>query len=509
MRTRFQTRWRVALVGVLAGLLSMTVPVGAMPGVKTKNPAMVRTIAPGWSVEPLLSSGDMVGGYQMAAIPDGLGAYDNNDGTFTLFMNHELTSKDKSNLSDARVSKLIVEKATMTVLSGEYVVQGTEGYYRFCSATMVGPDEGFPSHYYLTGEEATDSKHGGMAVAIDTKTGKLVDMPWLGKLAHENIIVAPGFRGKTVALTTDDTAPGFVYMFVANSPADLLAGKGQLYVLASDSAKSEGDFSKGQTYTAKWAAIGQDENKDAKALQAAATAKGGIVFARPEDIVYDPTDPTTLYFDTTGRVGFKGPSDKDINGAGRIYRLKLDPSDPTQVQSLQVLLDGNAGDKFASPDNLDTDGTVLMIQEDLTAEFRTRVGRIHSYDLKTGVLTPLAELVQADLQGQPILGSVPGTWETSGIIDMSAILGPNTWLIDVQAELKVAQFGGMDSGGQLLLLRGPVASVQPTPGGGTQPGLPSTGGGGGSDNLPLNWLLVPLALVLAAATVVLRRREAA
>ncbi|MEI9807468.1 MAG: hypothetical protein WDO16_06040 [Bacteroidota bacterium] len=36
----------------------------------------------------ILSAGDAVGGYQMVGIPDGLGAFDNNDGTFTLLVNH-------------------------------------------------------------------------------------------------------------------------------------------------------------------------------------------------------------------------------------------------------------------------------------------------------------------------------------------------------------------------------------------------------------------------------------
>ena len=39
----------------------------------------------------ILTAGDSVNGYRMAGWPDGLGAYDNGDGTFTLLMNHELS----------------------------------------------------------------------------------------------------------------------------------------------------------------------------------------------------------------------------------------------------------------------------------------------------------------------------------------------------------------------------------------------------------------------------------
>jgi hypothetical protein len=50
----------------------------------------------------------------------------------------------------------------------------------------------------------------------------------------------------------------------------------------------------------------------------------------------------------------------------------------------------------------------------------------------------------------------PGVWETSGIIDVSAIFGPDTWLSDVQAHSPTAAPGGSAvtvEDGQLFLLR--------------------------------------------------------
>src|SRR5262245_56403173 len=52
------------------------------------TPYLVPTAA-GVSFTPILTTGDTVGGYTMAGTPDGLGAFDNGDGTFTLLMNHE------------------------------------------------------------------------------------------------------------------------------------------------------------------------------------------------------------------------------------------------------------------------------------------------------------------------------------------------------------------------------------------------------------------------------------
>lgn len=488
-RRRFATLG--ALVVIALGLFF--VPAAAQTGYRTDKPSQVRTVAPGWSAQPIITVGDTVGNYQMASIPDGLGAFDNGDGTFTLFVNHELTTEgDTRNLSNARVSRLVIDKATLAVRSGEYVIDGSEGYYRLCSATMVGPAEGFPGYLFFTNEESTTSRFGGISLAIDARTGQRTDMPWLGKLAHENTIVAPGFPGKTVVFTTDDSAPGFLYMYVANSPADLMVGRGQLYVLVVDGAVSEADLTKGARATGRFVAVSQDENRDARTLTAAAGSKGATIFARLEDATYDRNDPSAIFFDTTGRSGYNDARGREVNARGKLYRLKLDPADPTRVTELRVLLDGNAGDDILNPDNIEADRDGIMLQEDLNSEFYgNRPGRMLRYDMRSGAVTAIAELDQRDFNGQPIANDRLGAWETSGVIDMSAILGPGTWLIDVQAHsLRTPQFGGVDEGGQLLLVRS-----------GAAPGLPSTGGGGGA-NRPANtgWLLaLPLLLMLATA----------
>src|SRR5690348_13057494 len=62
----------------------------------SQSPYLLPT-APGVGVVSLLTVGDSVNlkpdgvtPYRMVGIPDGLGAFDNEDGTFTLLMNHEL-----------------------------------------------------------------------------------------------------------------------------------------------------------------------------------------------------------------------------------------------------------------------------------------------------------------------------------------------------------------------------------------------------------------------------------
>jgi hypothetical protein len=43
-------------------------------------------------------------------------------------MNHELTRQDETNLSAARVSRLVLDGVTGAVKDGKYILDGTEGY---------------------------------------------------------------------------------------------------------------------------------------------------------------------------------------------------------------------------------------------------------------------------------------------------------------------------------------------------------------------------------------------
>ncbi|MBE3559627.1 MAG: DUF839 domain-containing protein [Ktedonobacteraceae bacterium] len=446
----------VLLIGVVvAGCGTATASSPPPAGFLTTRPAQIRGLAGNVTFQPIITTGDTFNNYTMAAIPDGLGAFDNGDGTFTLLMNHELTKEE--NLSDARVSKLRIDKKTLRVQQANYLIDGTQGYRRFCSATMVGPDEGFQEPLFLTGEEATDGPFKGIVVAVNPKTGTRTDLPWLGHLAHENTLALPGF-GKIVVLTTDDSAPGYLYMYVANNQQDFLSGRGQLYVLIADAGKTPDAISKTKPTAGKFVPVSQSENTDAKALKSASAAKGAMAFARLEDLAYDSSKAGLLYFVTTGRSEYVNKqTNKPFDAKGRLHSLQLDTSDPTKVTSLQVLLDGNEGDPIVNPDNIATSDKSIMLQEDLNEEFRgVHAGRILRYDLQTHTVTPVAEVVQKDETGKALPNDKLGSWESSGIINMAGILGPDQWLVVVQAHtLKVKQFNGQDEGGQLLLLKVP------------------------------------------------------
>lgn len=158
---------------------------------------------------------------------------------------------------------------------------------------------------------------------------------------------------------------------------------------------------------------------------------------------------------------------------GRIFKLTLG-SNPLEGATLDILpgTDFDAGgynnaNVVHQPDNLETTGNALFIQEDTgshnaqSANFPNATNaRIWRYDLNTGGLTVVAEVNQA-VPGAPALNR--GTWESSGIVDTSSVFGPGTFLVDVQAHSWDMDAGtGNDApavpkreNGQLLLLRAP------------------------------------------------------
>ncbi len=477
-RGPWRTWWQRWVGGIATAALALSIGAGAVaedetpapagdgpvvePGSFTRERPYLVAEDPTFEIVPILTTGDVMEDYQMAAVPDGLGAYVEDD-EVVVFMNHELTTDDDENLSNARVSRLVLNRGTGAVTSGEYVVGGTEGYERLCSAFLAGPEVGFDDRVFLTGEETTGSEHGGIVIGVDAESGEVTDLPWLGHFPHENAVVIPGFEDQTVVFLTDDDADGAeAYLYVADSPEGVLNGEGQLYVFVADGGEGTADVGKGTELTGEFVPVDEDDNADAEALQQAADDAGAFGFARLEDATYDRTNTTTIYFADTGdndAPNVVTSTGDPVSANGRLYSMTLDPSDPTRVAELSVLLDGDAGDDMRNPDNLDANETTILIQEDLNdynrEEDSENNGRVLAYDIATGVLRSVARIDQSDDPDRLVdEGDEAGSWESSGIIDVSDIFGEGTWLLDVQAHtLEVEQFDGTDQGGQLLLMR--------------------------------------------------------
>ena len=468
-------------------------------GFVTSQPAQARAILPQAKVQPIITVGDPIPGATdadaeqrvWAPIPDGLGAYQTADG-LVLFANHEITSGGVGgHFKNARVSRLVLDPATVSVKSGAYAITGqrTSGapvgplVQRLCSATFNGSAEAFIPGWFFTGEESFTATTGGMQLAVKNDGSEVRQLPWLGRIAHENYVAVPGFGNKFVLLGTDDNnGASELYMFVANSAAGVLAGDGKLFAFASDQPIHSGNMTPGQTITGQFLEIA-----DPTALPAALQTEadnlgdhGAMPFVRLEDIDYsrspDETGPAVYFVDTgndltSGRTAGKvnvqctpAPCDR----AGSIYRMELNASSPTTGAKLTLLARsrGVAAGDWASPDNISVSRKSLMLQEDPAYSGFNRPERMWNFKLKHGGGLGEARAV-VELETQRFTGVVcseptGSCWESSGVIDASDWLGEGTWLFDVQAHTLpfsyrdgAATVNLPNEGGQLLYLRLP------------------------------------------------------
>jgi hypothetical protein len=512
---------RVLVLGAAAALavavVSTTVAGAAIQPIKKYTVALQGT---GYETKRLLSVGDtvpMTGNpakqYQMVGIPDGTGAHRNSDGTRTIFVNHELTVsplaisrpiiEDPLNRG-AIVSKLILDGdgnvltgdraydvvydesvPTPVALPAADMSNSTRPFSRFCSATLVGPPDGFDRWIYMPNEEEgteanTFDGKGGVAVAIFDK--ELHTLPKLGRFAWENTVPQPNTGSRTVVMGLED-GPFAVDPLVENSQVYIYVGtkqtgsgvsalnrngldNGLLYVLApvDPAQRSEADFGdESGAIPVKWVQVPNTDSTTETQLEAASDTAGAINFARPEDGAFNKRDGNEFFFVTTG--GLAG-----ANELGRLYSLRIDPNDPTAQGTLQVVYEADeviaAGRDIAiSPDNIDTSKNYLMINEDGTTESRAvmaakgRDGSIWRFRIKqngpVGVDADSAKrMAELDPPGQAGGGVVgPGIWETSGITDTSDVFGNGTWIFDVQAHPPTIAPGvNTWEDGQLLLL---------------------------------------------------------
>jgi hypothetical protein len=430
----------LALAAVLAGAWAT---VGGAthggPGFDTPKPAYLVPTAPGVQVDPILSAGDIVGGYQMSGIPDGLGAYRKHGRTAIVVMNHELGRSFPNNPPgvDTRVSRVAIDRKTRSVRGAEYLFTGNEGFERFCSATLM-LISGRP--FYFAGEEAVPivgqppgPAHDGSSIVLDPETGMWRETAHFGHMQHENVV--PLHLSKWVFLTSEDDfrpGPSYLYAYIANSFNRAIRGTGgSLHVWrANDLSKNQNSAAlKGVGIPGHFVPITQAENANSTALKDAATLKNGFKFDRLEDIASHPTVDGRTFIADTG----KPPS----TARGRVYQFDIDAHDPTKA-TLKMILNGDApdNDDIFNPDNMGASKKVLMIQEDREAAFRDPpfsggYGRVMEYRFSDKSLRSVARV-----NTPPALR--PGTWESSGIIDAGDVLGKNWWLLDVQAHSTTA-----------------------------------------------------------------------
>jgi hypothetical protein len=427
----------------------------------------------GVRTKALLTVGDSVNAkpdgtpYRMVGIPDGLGAFDNDDGTFTLLMNHELgTTAGIPRAHGARgafVSRWVIDKKTLKVLHGADLVEdvflwnGTAfaepatpvTFNRFCSADLPVQSalydkkskRGTKERLFLNGEEA-GAEGRAFAHAMD---GTTYELPWLGKMSWENSVANPATGEDTIVACTDDDAAGQIYVYAGvkqktgATPVEQ-AGltNGTLFGVKVAGFPFE-DAATGIPDGTRFTGVGFGDVSatSGAALQTSSRARGVTEFNRPEDAHWDPDRPNDLYFVTTA----------SFTGNSRLWRLRFDDASfPELGGRIDMLLGGTEGPKMMDNLTVSERGQIL-IQEDPGGQ--NHLAKVWLYDIDDETLTEIA-------QHDPVRFAPGGASfltideESSGIIDVSDILGDGTFLLDVQAHYPLEP--ELVQGGQLLLM---------------------------------------------------------
>ena len=549
MRRRASFAVALAVVAALTAMLVGAAAAHDKPkdkGFKTSQAAMLTPVAPGVTVEPLMTVGETLPGtsFMLDTLPDGIAFHRGRHHTVDAYLNHETsavpfpfnpaTGVGVTNFTNAMVSKLTLNRKSGAILDGELAIPSDANYQRFCSNTIVGPREGFQRPLLFTNEEATDlvnrtgtawpagpnPEQAGVVVALDVKSGKFKSIYGMGRHNHENSVGVPGY-GHPVVLSGDDTftAPASqLYMYTARSGKAVWKDKGQLWAFVSDDAavNDYGDLSGTKSVSGhfiqvpKQIATGKKtDGTDIKSadvgfptppasaglpdgpqwvLEHWSNTNNVFQFIRVEDIQYDRTHRNVVYFADTGEPRAKpdpttGRLKRDTTGGGpypngRIFKLVLDHHDPTKVESLSILIDGDARgaagagalDLIHQPDNVETSKGLLLITEDPGSQNQYPLGtgttaRLWGYDLKAGGAPFVVARVDQSADEGPTdkdaltTKGAAGSWESSGIVDASKYLGKGTFLIDVQAHTLAVQeelhgkLTFVREGGQVLALR--------------------------------------------------------
>lgn len=491
------------------------IPANAASFITTGQPMMRASNGFGYSA--LLTIGDTLpNSYRPEGLLDGIGAFRLNANTVRLLVNHEIGASGGSSynvvnglggsvaLTGARVSFFDIDRSTKMIVNGGLAydriydrvgnvvtnpAQIGGGLNRLCSsaafeANSYGPGRGLADRAYFTGEETGN----GTMFVLDTASNQLHAAPAMGRGAWENATqLDTGTTNRVAFVMSDDSSgssrdPGTpLYMYVGEKNAVGEGGfldrnglaRGDIYVWAANDGKTNPTNFNGNGATAdgRWVKLaGFDATKagqpgydaqgyaDQATLKAQATAVGAFRFSRPEDVATQPGDATTFALASTGSGRF-GTADQ----WGMVYTVKTSfAADGTPTTgSARIVYDGNADSSRAlrSPDNLDWSGNgALLVQEDQATDWAGAGSRTEAQIVRldlSGKVTQVAVMDRTATSGYvDTAANDLGAWESSGILDVSALFGEKAGTLfvgDVQAHgLKVP---GLVEGGQLFLLK--------------------------------------------------------
>ena len=488
------------LLGTSTFLLASTAVAQVTQSPTSSATPYVRPVAGGaaLSVVSILTVGDSVNfradgvtPYRMAGIPDGMGAYDNGDGTMTLFVNHEHTTtanginhahQPVGTVGGAYVSRWIVKTTPgadflrvtngqdlMTSISMSTAGAGTlTNFNRFCSADLAlqsafynaATGLGTTERIFITGEESGSN---GRMVAIGAVERKGYELPAFNPLlgGWETGCARPYASDTTLVMGTSDGGANRVFMYLGTKlatgnvaeKAGLLNGVGYGVQVQVDSV----NFST-ENRALCFATSGAPRYSATFTFAAGGTA-AGTTFLRPEDGAFDPSNPADFYFVTTDRVD--NIEDGGTQSASsRLYRLHFsDVNNPLAGGTIDALLDGtdimNMGDNLCVFNDIQG-GTRVIIQEDTGNS--THNAKTLLYTVATDTLEIILESDRArfgDINGVAAVAPFNQDEESSGVIDARDTLGLGWFIGNMQAHY--AQPGELVEGGQIYAFYAPAA----------------------------------------------------
>ncbi len=398
----------------------------------------------GYNITSILTTGDNIGGYRMAGLPDGLGAYDNGNGTITVLMNHEIGNTlgvARAHHSDpslpaavagkgAFVSEWVIDKTTLKVISGGDLIKkvydnGVQvttaaalSFNRFCSADLApttsyqftdtagkygaaGTVYGTAERIFMSGEES--GRGWQMAVvATGAEKGNAINLRQFnlstngsgltGVGAWENSLANPTSRLQTVVIGNNDGGTG-----IMNNSVAVYIGTKQTTGTAVDKA----GLTNGTLQFINVAGLPVERTSTAagavpNALPANATftlsATASTTFSRPEDGQWS-RDGKKFYFVTTDRLDTTELAGGTQKGGTRLWELDFDQIDANgdinfaAGGKIRILVDGASfADGSGKPNMFDNmtvneDGTITLQEDTGNAAHN---GKMWLYDPVTG-----------------------------------------------------------------------------------------------------------------------------
>ena len=436
--------------------------------------------------ESLLTTGDSVNGYRMVGIPDGLGAFDNGDGTFTVLMNQELGATSgiarAHGATGAFISEWVFDKTTLQALSGRDLIHDVWTYdsvshsytqhnagnspisfNRFCSADLADQGAfynaesglGFNGRLYLNGEESGVEGRAFAHIVGGPQDGNSYELAWLGNMSYENVVANAHTGDRTVVAMLDDGQNGQVYFYAGNKSATgnavEQAGLTNGHLLGihvtdlegaanNNAPSSSTPIGADNTSTFTMIDLGDVSGMTGAQIDAASETAGVTTFLRPEDGAWDTLNPNRFYFVTTN--AFNAPS--------QLWSLDfVDAAHPELGGTIKLLLNGTEGQQMFDNITVDSRGNIVLCED---VGNNAHLGKVWQYDPTADTLTQLA---QHDASRFLTGGSnfLTQDEEASGVIDVSHILGnagENVYLIDTQAHYGIG--GELVEGGQLQLI---------------------------------------------------------